>query len=206
MALHRKQVVHIPDVRAEPEYTWTRSDRLGDVWRSQCSAFRCCRENVLIGVFVVTATRCVRSPTSRSSCVENFADQAVIAIENTRLLNELQARIARTSSRRPASRGRCSRSVKRRFNVRPHGQCSKTLVESRRRGYARPRPGDDLRCQTKASVILSALELTACAQELIERVRDQCRSSVGDAIGEAAEQRTLIANRRSTRGVDPDHL
>ena len=49
------------------------------------------REGVPIGVLVVDARRrCGRSPTSRSSWSTTFADQAVIAIENVRLFDEIQ--------------------------------------------------------------------------------------------------------------------
>ena len=48
------------------------------------------KEDALIGALSSIARRCGRSPTSRSSWSTNFADQAVIAIENTRLLNELR--------------------------------------------------------------------------------------------------------------------
>ena len=51
------------------------------------------REGKLIGVIVLRrGKRCGRSPISRSSCVTTFADQAVIAIENVRLFDEVQAR------------------------------------------------------------------------------------------------------------------
>ena len=51
------------------------------------------REGMPIGVIVLHAHRvCGRSPRSRSSWSTTFADQAVIAIENVRLFDEVQAR------------------------------------------------------------------------------------------------------------------
>ena len=48
------------------------------------------KDDELIGAIVIYRQEVRRSPTSRSSWCKNFAAQAVIAIENTRLLNELR--------------------------------------------------------------------------------------------------------------------
>ena len=51
------------------------------------------REGYPIGVFVAHPRRgATRSPTSQIDLVTTFADQAVIAIENVRLFEEVQAR------------------------------------------------------------------------------------------------------------------
>ena len=56
------------------------------------------KDNELVGAIVIYRKRSVRLPTSRSSWWNNFAAQAVIAIENARLLSEL-ARIAAAADR-----------------------------------------------------------------------------------------------------------
>ena len=50
------------------------------------------RQGAAIGAITCAGGRCAPSPTARSPCVETFADQAVIAIENARLFAELQER------------------------------------------------------------------------------------------------------------------
>ncbi|MGB8589700.1 MAG: GAF domain-containing protein, partial [Pseudolabrys sp.] len=82
------KMVHIPDVLADPEYAFPKGQQLGG-YRSNLGV-PLFRDGVPIGAFVLM--RPVVKPFSdkQIELVETFADQAVIAIENVRLLNELR--------------------------------------------------------------------------------------------------------------------
>ena len=89
-ALVESRVVHIADVRTDPEYTLVEAPRLGD-FRTALSV-PMLREGVPIGVLALTRSE-VRPFTDRQvELVTTFAGQAAIAIENARLLNELRQR------------------------------------------------------------------------------------------------------------------
>jgi GAF domain-containing protein len=85
-----RKPVQIPDVLADAEFTFREGVKIGGM-RTMLGV-PLLRDDVPTGVFVLSR-RTVRPFSDKQiELVQNFAAQAVIAIENTRLLNELRQR------------------------------------------------------------------------------------------------------------------
>ena len=83
------RVVHIPDALADPEYAYG-AQRLGG-YRAMLGV-PLLREGSCVGVMAMSRKTPQPFTTKQIELVTTFADQAVIAIENVRLFDEVQAR------------------------------------------------------------------------------------------------------------------
>ncbi|MFI5026321.1 MAG: GAF domain-containing protein, partial [Solirubrobacterales bacterium] len=88
------QAVHIHDVQADPEYRWADDQRSEEGMHRTILAVPMLREGAVIGVIVIRRTHVQPFTEKQVELVATFADQAAIAIENARLLTELQAKNA----------------------------------------------------------------------------------------------------------------
>jgi two-component system, NtrC family, sensor kinase len=82
-----RRTIHVPDIHADPEYTYAASPIARTIL-----GVPLLRDGVAIAV-IVLFNSVVRPFTQKQiALVTTFADQALIAIENTRLFEEVQAR------------------------------------------------------------------------------------------------------------------
>jgi GAF domain-containing protein len=91
-----REVVHIPDVLADPEYTAKDLQRLAG-YRTALGV-PLFRGDVVVGVFVLTRNAVRPFSDDEIGLVRAFADQAVVAVENARLIKGTQEALERQTA------------------------------------------------------------------------------------------------------------
>jgi two-component system, NtrC family, sensor kinase len=87
-----RRAVHIADVLQDPEYAYSEAQKI--IGFRTMLGVPLLRENALLGIFIIHRTRVDPFTDKEIELITTFADQAVIAIENARLFEELREREA----------------------------------------------------------------------------------------------------------------
>ena len=187
-AVQAKKTLHIPDMNADPEYAPYDSKRIGE-YRAMLGV-PLMREEVQIGVMMVGRLTPKAFTEAQIALVTTFADQAVIAIENVRLFDEVQARtrdLAESCNNRPrppmSSRSSvarlliCERCYKRLLNS------AATLCDADKGNITREKDG----------VFYRAAKSYGYSREFVDHIRGlPIESNRGSATGRALFERRVI--------------
>ncbi len=90
-----QRTVHVPDVQADPEYDYAVRD--SDPIRTLL-AVPMLKGDELVGTITIYKLEAKPFTEKQISLVETFSDQAVIAIQNTRMFNDTEAALARQTA------------------------------------------------------------------------------------------------------------
>src|SRR5262245_7979506 len=100
-AVVERRVVHIVDILEDSEYRWTedlKGEHKEEEMHRTLLAVPMLKEDTIVGVITIRRVRVKPFTERQIELVKNFADQAVIAIENVRLFNETKEALERQTA------------------------------------------------------------------------------------------------------------